>query len=128
MNSQALCDTIDLAKRDFSLILVNPREAFLEWVNAFVKLKGLEVYRMCIPEENTVLVIPNRDRFSYQSCFEDFLNEMKPKLLLAELSRIHKASPEEFGHPITKETFDKFFEIALRDSASIRFMSDFKEL
>ena len=128
MNSQALCDTIDLAKRDFSLILVKPREAFLEWVNAFVKLKGLEVYRMCIPEENTVLVIPNRDRFSYQSCFEDFLNVMKPKLLHAELSRIHKASPAEFGHPITKETFDKFFEIALRDSASIRFMSDFKDV
>jgi len=55
------------------------------------------------------------------------MDEIKPKLLFAELGRFH-ASPDDFGRPLTKETFDEFFDIALRDSASIRFMSDFKNL
>jgi hypothetical protein len=127
MNIQQLCDTIDLAKRDFSLVLVSPKEALLEWLSAFWKRKGLEQYRNYIPEENTVLVIPNMDRFSEVGSLGRFLDEMKPKLLFAELGRFH-ASPEDFGRPLTKEMFDGFFDIALRDSASIRFVSDFKNL
>jgi hypothetical protein len=127
MNMQLLCDTIDLAKRDFSLVLVSPKEALLEWLGEFWKRKGLEQYRNYVPEENTVLVIPNMDRFSEYHYFEQFLDNMKPKLLFAELARFH-ATPDEFGRPLTKDAFDEFFDIALRDSASIRFVSDFKNL
>ena len=127
MNMQHLCDTIDLPKRDFSLVLVSPKEKLLEWLRAFWKRKGLEQYRNYIPEENTVLVIPNMDRFSEVGSLGRFLDEMKPKLLFAELGRFH-ASPEDFGRLLTKEMFDGFFDIALRDSASIRFVSDFKNL
>ncbi len=127
MNIEQLCNTIDLAKRDFSLVLVSTKGTLLEWLGAFWKRKGLEQYRNFIPEENTVLVIPNMDRFSEIGSLEQFLNEMKPKLLFAELGRFH-ASPEDFGRPLTKETFDEFFDIALRDSASIRFVSDLKNL
>jgi hypothetical protein len=127
MNTQQLCDTIDLAKRDCSLVLVSPKESLLEWLSVFWKRKGLDKYRNYIPEENTVLVIPNMDRFSEVGSLEQFLDEMKPKLLFAELGRFH-ASPEDFGRPLTKDAFDEFFDIALRDSASIHFMSDFKNL
>jgi hypothetical protein len=128
MNCDFLCDTIDFDRRDFSLVLVSPKKKFLEWLNAFVKQKGLEAYRLYIPEENTVLVIPNIDRFSEPGQLEEFLDVWKPKLLLAELSRFADAGPEDFGHAITKESFDEFLEIALRDSASIRFVTDFKKL
>jgi hypothetical protein len=127
MNGKDLSDTIDLSKRDFSLVLVSPKEKLLEWLRTFVKLKRLEKYRVYVPEENTVLIIPNMDRFSEPGWLRQFLDEMKPKLLFAELGRFH-ASPEDLGYPLTKETFDEFFNIALRDSASIRFMSDFKNL
>ncbi len=54
-------------------------------------------------------------------------DEMKPKLLFSELGRFH-ASPEDFGCPLTKETFDEFFNITLRNSASFPSISDFKNL
>ena len=127
MNIQQLCDTIDLDKRDFSLVLVSPKETILEWLGAFWKRKGLEYYRNYIPEENTILVIPSIGRFSKYGVLESFLDEMKPKLLYRELVRFH-VSPEECGRPLTKSTFDETFDIALRDSTSIHFMSDFKNL
>lgn len=127
MNLEQICDTIDLDKRDFSLALVSPREKTLAWLTEFWSLKGLDQYRNYIPEENTVLVIPNLDRFSEVGSLEQFLNEMKPKLLVAELCRFH-ASLADFAQPPSKEAFDEFFEITLRDSASIRFMSDFENL
>jgi len=127
MDIQQLCDTIDLAKRDFSLVLVSPKDKLLEWLHPFWQMKGLEQYRNYIPEENTVLVIPNIDRFSAVGSLEEFLDEMKPKLLVAELGRFH-ASLAEFGRPVTKETFDELFDIGLRDAASIHFMSDFNNL
>jgi hypothetical protein len=127
MYFQQLCDTIDLAKRDFSLVLVSPKETLLGWLSAFWKQKGLEKHRNYIPEENTVMVIPNIDRFSEIGSLEQFLDELKPKLLFRDLVRF-RASPEDFGRPLTKETFDEFFDIALRDSASIHFISDFKNL
>ena len=127
MNGNDLSDTIDLAKRDFSLVLVSPKEKLLEWLTPFWEKRGYGLYRNFVPEENTVLVIPNIDRFTRPGSFQEFLDQMKPKLLFAELGRFH-ASPDEFGHRLTKETFDEFFDIALRDSASIRFMSDFKNL
>jgi hypothetical protein len=106
---------------------VTPKAKFLEWVNAFVLRNGLEGYRFEIPEENTVVVIPSLSRFSKPGLLQQFLDRMKPDLLLVELSRIHKATPEEFGYPITKDTFDEYFEIGLRDSNAIRFMSDFTD-
>lgn len=127
MNTQQLCDTIDLAKRDFSLVLVSPNETLLEWLGAFWKLKGLDHYRNYVPEENTVLIIPTIGRFSDVGALESFLDEMKPKLLYGELVRF-QVSPEEFGRPLTKSTFNETFDIALRDSASIHFVSDFKKL
>jgi hypothetical protein len=127
MNFQHLCDTIDLAKRDFSLVLVSPKEKLLNWFSAFWKRKGLDKYRNYIPEENTVLVIPNIDRFSEVGSLEQFLDGLKPKLLFRDLVRF-RASAEDFGRPLTKETFDEFFDVALRDSASITYISDFKNL
>ncbi len=127
MNIKHICDTIDLDNRDFSLVLVSPKETLLEWLGAFWKRKGLEQYRNYIPEENTVLIIPSIGRFSEVGSLGQFLDEMKPKLLFAELVRFD-ASPEEFGRPLTKSTFDETFDIALRDSASIHFMSDLNNL
>ena len=48
---------------------------------------------------------------------------VKPKLLRAELIRFH-ATPEDFGHPLTAETFDLFFTVSVRDI--VNFISDFK--
>lgn len=127
MNEKDLFDTIDFAKRDFSLVLVSPKDKLLERLRPIWEQKGYGQYRNYVPEENTVLVIPNIDRFTKPGSLQEFLDGMKPKLLFAELGRFH-ASPDEFGHPLTKETFDEFFDIALRDSASIRFLSDFRNL
>lgn len=127
MNINDLTDTIDFEKRDFSIVLVSPKEKLLEWMRPFWNRKGYGPYRNYVPEENTVLIIPSMERFSEPGSLQHFLDEMKPKLLYAELGRFH-ASPEDFGHPLTKDTFDEFFDVALRDSNSIHFVSDFKKL
>lgn len=123
MNIWDLCNTIDLLQRDFSLALVTPKERVLEWLREFWKQKGFERYCNYVPEENTVLFIPNIDRFSEVGSLQRFLDEMKPKLLYAELVRF-RASAADVGRPLTKETFDEYFDIAIRDSKSIHFISD----
>ena len=120
MTKHGVCSTIDLERREFSMVIVDPRPNLLEWLDAFVKSKGREKYRFYAPEENTVLIIPKIDSFAEPGSLNDFLNEIKPKLLRAELSRF-RATPEDLG-PLTKETFDKFFELSVRSSPL--FMSD----
>ena len=123
MDEELLVKTINFANHEFSLLLVNPKPNLFDWLNMFIKRKGLERYRLYSEEENTVLIIPKVDYFSEPSSFKKFVDKMKPKLLHAELSRFH-AKPEDFGHPITKESFDMFFEISVRDCAYL--MSDLK--
>jgi hypothetical protein len=125
MDLNSLCKTIDFAKHDFSVLLVNPKPTLLTWLSDYSKRKGLEKYRLYSPEENLALMIPKIDRFTAPGSFDRFLAAMKPRLLSAELSRFG-ITPEDFGHPITKETFDEFFETALRDGPML--MTDFKSL
>jgi hypothetical protein len=115
-----LRDTIDLNRRDFSLILVEPRPIFLEWLGEFAKREGWEGYRLFVPEDDTVLVIPSIDRFSEPGSLEEFVNALKPNLLRLELIRFH-VKGIELG-TITNETFDKFFAVSVRDR--VHFMSD----
>jgi hypothetical protein len=126
MNYKALLDTIDLKNRDISLVLITPKDTLFHWLDEFITLKGLQEYRLYALEENTVLVIPNVDRFTKPGSLHEFLDEMKPRLLLSELHRFQITGPEDFKRPITKETFDEFFRIELRTSASIVFIWDFK--
>jgi hypothetical protein len=121
MDINSVCKTIDLNRREFSLLLVNPKTSFIDWLADFAQQKGWTKYRMYSDEENAVLIIPKVNRFSMPGSLGQFLKNIKPKLLLAELSRF-RATPSDFGRPITDETFDAFFDVHVRDSAL--FMSD----
>jgi hypothetical protein len=125
MDLNALCKTVNFEKHDFSVLLVNPKPALLVWLGDYAKRKGLEKYRLYSPEENLALLIPKIDRFTEPGSFARFLNVMKPRLLSAELSRFGVRT-EDWSRSISTETFDDFFEIALRDSPSL--ISDFKNL
>ena len=124
MGGRSLANTIDFAKHDFSLLLVDPKPEMVEWVRTFIKKRGLERYRLYYPEGNLAVIVPLVDLFSIPGQFEQFVDRMKPRLLEAQLSR-YTITPEDFGHPVTKETFDRFFFLSLRESALL--MSDFKD-
>lgn len=113
-----IAGSIDLPSRRFSLLFVTPKEQFLGWVQEYMKRKGLEKYRLYVPEENTVMVIPKIDYFSEPTSFEKFLADIKPKLLSSELARV-RASKDDLKRPLSVETFDEFFEISLRDSVML---------
>lgn len=119
MDHTALVDTIDLSKRDFSVILVEPTPTFLEWLDSI----GVDRSRDYFPEENTVLVVPKIDRFSKVGSFSEFIDKLKPSLLSNELSRFG-ASIANLRIPNAVETFNRFFTIFVRDS--VTFLSDFK--
>jgi len=123
MDMQSLVNTINLERHEFSLLLVDPKPQMVEWVSTFSRQKGWEIYKLYYPEGNLVVVIPKIDRFSAPGEFEHFIERMKPRLLELELRRFG-ATPADLGHPATKETFDRFFELSIRESAML--MSDFK--
>jgi hypothetical protein len=122
MDISKLIETIDINRHDCSLLLVDPKPNMLEWLSSFVKGKRLEKFRLYYPEANHAVIIPKVDRFSKLGLLEDFINRMKPALLNRELRRF-QARPEDFGHPITAETFDAFFTVSIREAALL--MSDF---
>ena len=126
MDGRSLFRTIDFANHQFSLLLVDPKPKMLEWLGAFQKRTGRERYRLYYPGGNLAVIVPKVDNFSVvPGSLERFLDRMKPKLLQYELSHRCLATSEDFGHPITKETFDEFFDLSIRDSAVL--MSDFKD-
>jgi hypothetical protein len=122
MDIRKLIETINVNRHDCSLLLVDPKANMLEWLSSFVKGKRLEKLRLYYPEANHAVIIPKVDRFSEPGLLEDFINRMKPALLKRELRRF-QATPEDFGHPITAETFDAFFAVSIREAALL--MSDF---
>ena len=122
MDSNALLGSIDLSTREFSLLLVDPKETFIEWLKAYTSRKGLELWRYYSPEQNIVLVIPSIGRFATPGSFDAFVEGWKPRLLAAELSRFG-VSPKEFGMELSSRTFDEFFLIYVRDS--VNYISDF---
>jgi hypothetical protein len=108
--------TIDLAKLKFSILIVTPKENFLLWLKQFTARKGLARYRIYLPEENSVWIIPKIDFFPESAPFSEFLNDLKPKMLLEELYKFG-ATPGDFGETISEGTFDKFLEVTLRSGA-----------
>ena len=121
--NRSLFKTINLATHEFSVLLVDPKPKMLEWLDDFIKRNGLETYRLYYQEGNLVVIIPKIDYFSSPGSFEDFLDRMKPRLLQLELQRFTAGS--DFKYPITKETFDQFFNASVRESAVL--MSDFRD-
>ncbi len=122
MDLSKLIETINVKTHDCSLLLVDPKPDMLEWLSSFVKGKKLEKYRLYYPEGNFAVIIPKVDRFSKPGLLEDFINRMKPGILRMEHRRF-QATPEDFGRPITAETFDAFFVFSIREVAHL--MSDF---
>ena len=126
IRGKTLFGTIDIPSHQFSLLLVDPKPKMLEWVNALQRRTGRERYRLYYPGGNLAMIVPKVENFSVvPGSFERFLDRMKPRLLLYELTTRCLATPEDFGYPITKETFDVFFDLSIRDSAVL--MSDFKD-
>lgn len=122
MDISELIETINVNSHDCSLLLVDPKVSMLEWLSSFYKGKIHEKYRLYYAEGNLSVLIPKVDRFSKPGSLGDFINRVKPVLLRKELGRFH-VTPEDFGHPITAETFDAFFTFSIREA--IYLMSDF---
>jgi hypothetical protein len=122
MTIKQLIETINFERHDFSILLIDPMPEMIEWVKSFAARRGLIKYRLYYPEGNRVVIIPKVDRFGSQNLLEDFINRLKPGLLRMELRRF-QAKPEDFEHPITVATFDRFFSLNLRDEVNL--ISDF---
>jgi len=112
---------VDPSNLDFSLLIVTPKQPFLQWLDTFKIKKGLGDYKnysLHCPEDDSVWLIPKIERFSKTGSYDEFLDEIKPRLLLAELYN-YGAVEADFGYSIKKETFDAFFDLTLRTQATL---------
>ncbi len=118
-------ETVNLSRRDFSLALMTPKLPFLEWLDQYSKVafngkfKPAQLYPI---EYRGVIVVPKKAQFTDSASFISFLDRLKPSLISMELTKLGRNSRREFEYPDTKETFDAFFDLQVRDS--ILFMSD----
>jgi hypothetical protein len=123
MNILSYEKQIDIRNRSYQILIVTPKNKLIEWLTAHAKHKGIDLWRLYNSEDDMVVIIPAFDACEDYTIVEEFLNALKPKLLHAELLRF-LATPEDLGEPITAESFDKYFDIALRGPAYC--LSDFK--
>lgn len=116
MLNSRLRQAIDLHTLQFSLLVVTCKPTFQEWVQSFARSRGLQGYKLYLPEEDSVWVIPPIEQFSMPGEFQAFLEGIKPRLLLAEIQRFG-GSADDFSDPMTAETFDEYMEVAVRERA-----------
>lgn len=124
MNVESLIKSIDMPQRKFSLVLVDPRPAFLEWLERFRLRKGWTESILCLQEENLVVVIPSVNKFSQPGSLEEFLAALKPWLLRAELDRFG-IPVSEFEYSLDAASCDLLLDISIRETVAL--MSDFKQ-
>ena len=108
-------DSFDVTNHQFSVLFVNPRPRFLAWLEGFAKAKQIAMPYLYLPEDNTVVLIPNVGYFSEVGEFDKFISDFKSRLMQAELQRF-QATEAELGYPLTAESFDLFFECFARHS------------
>ena len=89
------------------LILVEPREAFKDWLRTRAKTPSWH------PEENGAYLLPSDGRLGREK-FEELLKRLKPIFLSSELLRVQNSSAE-FPDEVSAASFDKYFEIQIRD-------------
>ena len=109
---------IDLTGLQFSLLLITPKRPFLDWLAQYNEGQGIGDYDTRLPEEDTVWIIPKLEMFTGPNEFPTYLEAVKPKLLLSELYRFG-ATERDFPEPITAESFDEYFETAIRTNADL---------
>jgi hypothetical protein len=113
-----LLNSIDPGRLEFALLLVTPKQDFLDWLDRFKESRGLGEYKLYFRQEDSVWLIPRLVRFSGPEAIATFLEISKPNLLLCELGRFG-AAEQDFDHPITAETFDTFFDVELREEIAV---------
>jgi hypothetical protein len=112
MKWQQMLPTIPRIGRDCSLLLVEPKPEFLAWLTIFLQNRGRGHRQVYFPEENSAWLVPSYSKLA--DCYDQFLNDVTPMLLRAELFRFG-AVEADFPKPISRATFDEFFTLALRD-------------
>ena len=100
-----------------SVLLIEPKDEFLSWAQSYLSSQepAQELDDVFFPEENGVWKVPPIGSFTSESEFYQFIDEMKPKLLEMELQRI-TLETVAFSEPIDSATFDKYFDIRVRDT------------
>lgn len=108
--------SVDLARLEFSLALVEPKPEFLTLLYRAAGGAGATQHRnLYFEEENGAWVIPPIGSFSSTAEIDQFFDQIKPKLLQGELNR-WRGVLNMGQFPITSGTFDKFFVLRIRDS------------
>lgn len=72
---------------DLSLIVVVPKEPYIDWAIKTAESEGTKFYREDFtgPHEHSCWLVPSFDSFSNPDELEDFLKELKPVLFREEL-------------------------------------------
>lgn len=117
MTAKEWATKINSSKLECSLLVLTSKQSFIDWLKSFMIKQGLGAYNVYFPEGDAVWLIPKIEQFSKPGSYDEFLDEIKPRLLLAELHNFG-AVEADFEYPITKETFDKFFDLTLRNEAT----------
>lgn len=101
-----------------SVLVVTPKPAFLQCIRATAAHQGVAFNDVYFPEEDGVYLVPAIGTFADAAHFTGFVDELKPRLAQREFGK--------FGIPLelvpevwTKEVFDNFFDLAMRDRAEV---------
>jgi hypothetical protein len=104
---------IDPANGRASVLILQPRDSFLEVIDSLLP-RGESLSDVYFPEEDGVWMVPPVGSFGGADVFKDYLEGIKPKLLKVEVGRFLD-DLTSFPYPWSSTTFDKFFEVIIRD-------------
>jgi hypothetical protein len=113
LGPQRVNDKLDVTTMRFSLLVVTPRQEFIDWLRRFAESDGYKVY---FPEQDNVWLIPPLDVFDAPISFDDYVKELKPRLLIAELGQFG-ATLEDIKLDGSAASFDRLFTLLVRERA-----------
>jgi hypothetical protein len=105
---------IDLQTLTCSLLIVEPKPPFFEWLENVLKYKPIPstVEKVYFQKEDPVWIIPYIPYWN-SGDMTQYLEDMKPKLLKFHLSAFVR-DVAQLPDKLDAATFDRFFQIKLR--------------
>lgn len=94
-----------------SAVILHPKDPFIQWVKKisesdFLKRKPENIY---FNSDSPVWIIPSAGTFKSEDEFGNYINLLKPKLLLTEIHSVTEDDSE--FQPFDVATFDRYFDL-----------------
>lgn len=106
-------NTWELLRFEMSVIVLEPKAPFLEWLLCVTKDKYRSQENLYSPEDSLVIAIPRIEKFPSETDFWLWVDAMKPQILAFVLNS-YGIQLESLPNGKREETFNEFFDIELK--------------